>query len=81
MKDLSTKLLNYFFLCAAILLAGTGTVKAAEIKVCKTCPVSTVAAALKQAKPHDRILVQTGTYNESGLVIDKPLSLIGIKNP
>src|SRR5688572_8702744 len=36
--------------------------QAADLKVCKTCNYKTVTAAVKAAKPNDRILVQQGYY-------------------
>ena len=37
---------------------------------------TTVSAAIKAAKPGDRILVRPGVYDE-GLVVDKPLEILG----
>ena len=37
---------------------------------------ATVSAAIKRAKPGDRILVRPGLYEE-GLVVDKPLEILG----
>ena len=37
---------------------------------------TTVSAAIKAAKPGDRILVRPGLYEE-GLVVDKPLEILG----
>jgi parallel beta-helix repeat protein len=37
---------------------------------------TTVSAAIKRAKPGDRILVRPGLYDE-GLVVDKPLEILG----
>ena len=37
---------------------------------------ATVGAAIKAAKPGDRILVRPGLYEE-GLVVDKPLEILG----
>jgi F-box protein 11 len=37
---------------------------------------TTVSAAIKAAKPGDRILVRPGRYEES-LVVDKPLEITG----
>src|SRR4051812_48710601 len=55
--------------------------EAADLKVCKTCAYPTITAAVKAAKPYDRILVQKGYYPESNIEIKKPLQLIGIGKP
>jgi len=54
---------------------------AAQIKVCSTCSITTVKEAIVKAEPHDTIYVQSGVYPESELLIDKPLTLIGIDFP
>jgi nitrous oxidase accessory protein len=38
---------------------------------------TTVTAAIQAAAPHDTVVVRAGTYHESTLVVDKPLTLIG----
>ncbi len=44
-------------------------------------PYSTVHAAVAQAEPGDTIFVHSGTYAEGNLVMNKPLTLIGIGYP
>lgn len=51
------------------------------LKVCKFCTYSSVKEAVRKAKPHDTILIEGGTYQESGIEIEKPLKLIGKDNP
>jgi nitrous oxidase accessory protein len=63
---------------AAGLLAGAvPPAGAAEITVCPTCPVSSVRGAIAAAAPGDRIRIETGTYREGTITVDKPLALIG----
>ena len=40
-----------------------------------------ITAALTAASPGDSIVVSTGTYHEHGLIVDKPIALIGQGNP
>lgn len=42
---------------------------------------STLSELIKKSKPLDTILVSKKFFNESGIVIDKPLTLIGKGNP
>jgi len=54
-------------------------VVAKEIKVCKQCNYNTISAAIAYASSNDTILILKGTYNESTIVIDKPLVVIGME--
>ena len=40
-----------------------------------------IAAAIAAASPGDSIVVAAGTYHEHGLIVDKPIALIGQGNP
>lgn len=53
----------------------------ATLQVCSTCAFTSVGQAVKKAKAGDTVLVKGGIYKESGIEIDKPLSLIGQNNP
>jgi nitrous oxidase accessory protein len=44
-------------------------------------PIRTVTEALAIAKPHDRIVVQAGSYREPALVITIPVELVGEGGP
>lgn len=61
------------FICSQ-LVAGT-------IEVSKSGPVTSLKKAVELAKPHDTIRILEGIYTESGIVINKPLSIIGRNNP
>ena len=52
----------------------------ADIVVCPDCPVTSLAAAVADAAPGARIEVRGGTY-PGGLVVDRPLELVGVGNP
>ena len=52
-----------------------------SIEVCASCEVKTLTDAIAISKPHDKIIVQKGTYLESNILIDKPLHIIGKNNP
>lgn len=47
-----------------------------QIEVCKTCPIKTIKEGIKQAKPHQKVIVKAGVYKEHQIIIDKPLTLI-----
>src|SRR6476646_1491677 len=68
----------------AVLLAGptipAPPAGAAELEVCPTCTVTSLADAVAMAEPGATITVRGGTY-PGGLVIDKSLTLVGIDNP
>ena len=53
---------------------------AAELEVCPTCTVNSLADAVAMAEPGATITVRGGTY-PGGLVIDKSLTLVGVDNP
>ncbi len=48
---------------------------ATTIEVCQNCEINRIAKAIELAKEGDTILVKKGTYQETGLTIDKPLTL------
>ncbi|WP_266203001.1 nitrous oxide reductase family maturation protein NosD [Pontibacter kalidii] len=71
-----------FILAAAFLLLPWGQVAfGSTLKVCQTCSYTSVKQAVQAAKPGDTVLVDGGVYQESGITIDKPLTLIGKNNP
>jgi nitrous oxidase accessory protein len=75
--------MNYFLKhILFLLLAFTSyTLLAQTIAVCKTCPISTLKDAIKQAKDFDTILVKKGTYKEHNILVNKPLTIIGKNYP
>lgn len=63
-------------------LAAAGGVRAAParsgvIVVCPTCAVTSLEEAVRKAAPDSEILVHAGVYRESGIVIAKPLRIVG----
>ncbi|MBC2839288.1 nitrous oxide reductase family maturation protein NosD [Robiginitalea sp. SC105] len=46
------------------------------IRVCPDCGVSSLREAIALATAHDTLLIGAGTYRESEIAIDKPLTLI-----
>lgn len=69
------------FIVLIILSLSTTFTKAANITVCPTCEIQTIKAAVAKAKKGDKIIVQSGTYRERGIVIETPLSIEGIGRP
>ena len=51
------------------------------VKVCHSCEISTISEAIEKASPHDTIYIESGVYKESDLLVEKPLTLIGIDKP
>ncbi|GAA4895070.1 nitrous oxide reductase family maturation protein NosD [Flaviramulus aquimarinus] len=54
---------------------------AQTIEVCSTCTISTLKDAIAKAKYFDTIVVKKGTYKAHNIIIDKPLSIIGVNYP
>src|SRR5690606_36118488 len=55
---------------------------AAEIEVCKTCKITSIAAAVDMAVDGDVIRIKKGTYNEYNIqILNKSIQLIGEGNP
>ncbi|WP_235861240.1 nitrous oxide reductase family maturation protein NosD [Pontibacter flavimaris] len=71
---------TFFILAAALLLWGQ-TASGSTLKVCPSCSYTSVKQAVQKAKPGDTVLVDGGVYQESGIEINVPLTLIGKNNP
>ncbi len=56
------------------ILAGT-------VPVCPSCEVTTIGEGIAMAADHDTLMIGKGRYHEYNLVIDKPLTLIGLEYP
>lgn len=54
---------------------------ATEYEVCADCKLKSLSLAIKKANPHDTITVLGGLYSEGNIIIDKPLTIIGIDEP
>lgn len=66
-------------LCAAWLLGARPA--AAEVRVCPDCSVRSLTEAVAAAALGETIRVGPGVYHESGIVIDRPLRVIGEGRP
>ncbi len=64
----------------SLLLLGAEA-SAKTLRVCKSCAYTSVKQAVQQAGAGDTVLVAGGLYQESGIEITKPLTLIGQNNP
>ncbi len=83
-----TKKLSFFnysplFSCLFFLLLSSVSVQcvANTLLVCQNCPLKTIKGAIKLASPGDTVLVDGGHYNEGNILINKPLTVLGINNP
>lgn len=63
-------------LAAGILLAAAAPAQQV-IRVSNEGPLTSIGAAVRVATPHSRIEIQSGTYREPTIVVDKPLEIIG----
>ena len=63
------------------LLAGAGALSARTWTVCPGTALSRIQEAIDRARPFDTVLVQAGQYREGGIVVNKPLILIGENQP
>jgi nitrous oxidase accessory protein len=54
---------------------------AQTIEVCESCTNASLNEAIRVAKDFDTIIVKKGYYKEFNIVIDKPLTIIGINYP
>ena len=70
---------NLFTFLSVILMASSSY--AFQIEVCKTCPISTIKEAIRQAKDFDTILINKGNYKEHDILVNKPLTIIGKDYP
>ncbi len=66
---------------STLMLAGQAVLSANTLRVCKSCPVSSIKAAIQQARPCDTVFVETGIYKEGNILIDRELTLIGRGQP
>lgn len=71
--------MRYFLLIIGICVVAVSP--AATIKVCDTCNVKSISAAISQSLPGDTLFIAKGIYKEGNIVVDKPLVLIGEDYP
>ena len=67
-----------------LLLAGVATLPGSlsgQLVVSYEGPVRSVAEAIRQARPGERIVIEAGTYREGPIVIDRPVTLTGRNRP
>lgn len=70
-----------FSIILFFLVVITADLIAAKYEVCADCSLKSISLAIKKANPYDTILVLGGSYTEGNIIIDKPLTIIGIDNP
>lgn len=54
---------------------------ATEFEVCADCNLKSLSLAINNAAPHDTIIVLGGNYAEGNIIIDKPITIIGVNEP
>lgn len=75
------KLMESKKICLLILFISTFLSWSKTIEVCNSCSIKTLQQALLISNAGDIIKVHKGIYKETNLIIDKPLTIIGIGNP
>ncbi|NEM99119.1 nitrous oxide reductase family maturation protein NosD [Pontibacter burrus] len=78
MKDLNK---YTTILCTMVLLLIADKAFASTLKVCSTCNYTSVKEAVKAAKSGETVLIENGVYQEYGIEIDKPLTILGRNRP
>lgn len=68
--------LKFFFL-PILFLIFSKSLNADTITVCSSCEITSVKQAIKAASPGDHILIKSGIYKESDLLITKKLIITG----
>jgi len=68
------------FICL-FLTAFLSAIDARQVVVCQTCPASTVAEGIAQSSSGDTVLIMSGHYHESNIVVDKSITLLGVDYP
>ncbi|MBM9502080.1 nitrous oxide reductase family maturation protein NosD [Leptospira sp. 201903071] len=48
-----------------------------EIQVCLRCPINSIQKAIDSASPGDKIRIETGLYEESSIIVNKPVAIEG----
>ena len=66
---------------ALLLLFLSVTASSQVVNVCKTCKFSTISEAIQNSDKGTQIIIEAGTYHETQILIDKPLSIIGKGRP
>lgn len=74
---------NFVRLILKLLILGYSiqSLNAKTIRVCNVCEASSLKRAIVDAMPGDTLLVEKGTFNEHNIIIDKPITLLGINHP
>jgi nitrous oxidase accessory protein len=50
------------------------------LEVSKTGSIPSIKKAIELVQPHDTIIINKGVYLESGIVINKPITIVGMQN-
>ncbi len=68
------------FTLTLLFIVSLVSLQAKDIEVCADCQIQRIKKAIALADRGDRIILKEGVFNEYGIVIDKPLSIIGMKH-
>ncbi len=66
---------------AVLCFLNSKAVPSDTIRVCGNCDQKSITAAIAAAQPHDFLAIESGEYKEGNILIDKPLTLLGIDWP
>lgn len=67
-----------FLSCLFLSVSG---LKAKSLVICDRCELKTIKEGIALAQDHDTLLIRKGTYREFNILIDKPLTLLGVDAP
>ena len=67
-----------FLTCLTFSVSG---IKANSLVICDQCELKTIKEGIAVAQDHDTLLIRKGTYREFNILIDKPLTLLGVDSP
>ncbi|MCX2739540.1 nitrous oxide reductase family maturation protein NosD [Pontibacter anaerobius] len=79
MRDLSKH--TTFILATLVLLLLAPLAYGSTLRVCESCEYTSIRQAVAKAKPGDTVLIDGGVYQEHGIEINKPITIVGRNNP
>ncbi|WP_339634632.1 nitrous oxide reductase family maturation protein NosD [Bizionia echini] len=72
---------KHHILSAILIIVLSNTLFSQNIRVCKTCDIKTLQGGINAAQEHDTIIIEKGTYKEIDVLVNKPLTIIGMDYP
>jgi len=70
-----------YLITSAVFLLASSVVSAQTVTVSPVGTVSTIAQGLETAQPYDTLFIKNGIYLEHNLIVNKPITIIGVDRP